>query len=361
MLAVLLLATALTFGQQGMQNPVKKYSNQEIVNILNMSAELNGGFTIQDLDHPWMLLVGQSATYKLQDGSKIAFIAKQGDNYWTLGKQALAYQDANPGNPIVSQNEDILPKEESAVIPPVTGKNNFNYFWWFPVIVGLAILFSYLFFGRKKTKKEKVAEQTFTNLVQEGITDANAPAYMREVASRMGPNVRIVGPVIKGRLTTTSPMEVSYVEGTKMESFENEPFFRALAEVDGGDPTYLYFRQICGNDAKAGRIQMGGDNIIFTPDPVQTPELQTANQQVLQPQTEIQETKTDQPVIMDSTAMLNMLGNAVKSVSGKENGKVTFEAGNVKFYLEFHKETILPTNGVVKDETAKNEVKALLS
>ena len=314
-----MLTILMSFGQQGIQNP-KEPTPQEIYNLLNMSAEFNGGLTIADLDHPWMLQVNQTVTYKLKDGSRLQFIAEKGDNFWNLGKKALKYQQENPGNPIVKP--DVVPTPDSeektgATVPVEVSEESKANFWWIVWVIGGALLLWLIFDTVKKVRngqKKDKAEKQLTNLRQP-VSDTEAPAYMREVAQRMGPNVRIVGPVVKGRLTTTTPMEVSYREGTKMESFTNEPFYRALAEVDGADPTYLYFRQICGNDAKAGRIQMGGEGVIFVPDPVQTPELQNANQEILQPVAETTEVKIEQSTVQYTTTLMKAAALAEEHIN----------------------------------------------
>ncbi len=348
-----MLTILLSNAQQGIQNP-KEPTPQEIYNLLNMSAEFNGGLTIKDLDHPWMLQVGQTVTYQLQDGHKLQFVAEKGDNFWNLGKKALKYQTEHPENPIVKP--DLVPQpttEEEKVVPPVVDNNKSGGIPWWLWLIGVVLLLGFgnaIFKALEAKRKAKEAAQKKLTDLRQPVTDTEAPAYMREVAQRVGPNVRIVGPVVKGRLTTKVPMEVSYREGTKMESFTNEPFYRALAEVDGADPIYLYFRQICGNDAKAGRIQMGGEGVVFVPDPVQTPELQTANQQVMQPVTEITEVKTEKVAVQHTTTLMKAAALAEEHINA--GNEVVLKVTNKTLQLNVTAKEMLNLNLVGSNHKA---------
>lgn len=274
-----MLTILLSNAQQGIQNP-KEPTPQEIYNLLNMSAEFNGGLTIKDLDHPWMLQVGQTVTYQLQDGHKLQFVAEKGDNFWNLGKKALKYQTEHPENPIVKP--DLVPQpttEEEKVVPPVAAESKSNDFpWWGWIIVAVAV--AVLIWAalddakRRKARKEKEHKQpVLVPLVDGGVNDAQAPAYMQSVARRK--NYTITGPTESILLTTIRPITMDYYGGiTQPEEFTNEPFFQAPARRnDNGQACFARFRQTCGNDGTV----LNESDIIVTRITDQSPEIRQAN------------------------------------------------------------------------------------
>lgn len=357
MLAVLLLATTLlSFGQTS--EPVR-IKNQEIVDLLNMSAEFNGGLTIEDLNHPWMLQVGQTATFQLRDGSKLQFVAQKGDNFWVLGKRALKYQQENPGNPIVAPDTTPVKEEGNAGVSPVITeeKSGLAPIWWFLIVATLAVLFSWLIFGRKKTKKEKPAEQVsatqeFLPLVPGGVSDAQGPAYMQQVAARK--RLTIVGPTENVLLSTKEgkKIKMDFVGCQDEREFKDEPFRRALAIRNQGDtPQYAYYQQVCGNDATI----LNPDDITVVVCENQPQELIQANQQAgtpMQPATQQsqEQVKAEQSVLpLTGSSIMDVLKDATEKVMEKDNGKLVFTAPGVHLEVEFSKSILVASNGQTKE------------
>lgn len=366
-ICVLLFATAiLSFGQTSESVKIK---NQEIVDLLNMSAEFNGGLTIEDLNHPWMLKVGQTATYQLQDGSKLQFVAEKGDNFWNLGKKALRYQMENPNNPIVDPNKKPVlnptdPDENNAGVPPVIQKTWFdkNYPWLFPLLLILACCVMYLLFYKKKKVKaeqqqsEEIPTVQLAPVVPGGVSDANAPRHMQETFDRVQNLFRPEGETEKGIANTVEGKEVqvTYANGlTRKEPLKNKECFRRKAiPLAGQEGSYHgYFIQPCGNDFGVVNDQ----DIIWTPLPISA-ELQQANQQILTSVTQQSQeaAKAEQSVLpLTGSSIMDVLKDTASKMMEKDSGKLSFKTKEVTFEVEFSKGILAPSNGQQKKEVTE--------
>lgn len=332
----------------------------EVMRIVNANKEMNKKAGVYNPD---TIRPGQKLSYDFSNGKHFEREVKVGDYQIKIVREILAMEDEY-GKVVSGDNSQNVPAElnrsNGSPVNENYSANEINWLYALLILIFIIALIFNIFSILKKRKKARISQQwekilkpkdpkpTLTDLVPGGIPDTQAPQHMQMVAQRMGPHVRIVGPTVKGKVTTPNgPIEVSYVEGTQMETYENEPFFRALAEIDNGEAIYLYFRQSCGNDAKAGRI-MGGTEIIFIPDPIQSSELQEANTMeadVLGQPNIV--TKANNPVpTNDLVGLATAVGNALSS---KENGKFSITVGEVKIEGEFSKTLIADSNHVRKD------------
>lgn len=349
-ICVLLLATAWAFGQQ---NPKPaKHTSQEIWKILALSLNANQAGSITDLN---TIYVGDNCKFQLKDGRVLAFIARKGDTYWWLGEAALEYQDTHPGNPIVAPgSEDKNGEQKEPTTVPIQGGSNLSLDKVMGIVLAIvtiaALIFLLTLAEQKRKRKQREASEKLIPLVRDGVSDRQAPEYMRQMGTRR--NLTITGPTERGRLTTRKPIEMAYVGTRRMETFENEPFFRARARKnDTNQEVYAYFRQVCGNDATV----IGDDDVIWILE-AQSTELQEANLQAGTPTAErIRQSQDDTTAVVkpvDAVALLELLKTAVEKTEAKDSAKVECEAPNFRFSLEFSKNMILPTNHVQKETPA---------
>jgi hypothetical protein len=317
-----------------------------------MSAEFNGGLTIEDLNHPWMLLVGQTATYQLQNGAKLQFVAEKNDNFWKLGKKALKYQAEHPENPIIDPGT-VTPadstKDEAAVVPGTISENNSGGIpWWVWVVAGLVILIIYGAIRESKKQKAEAAKDPVTSgtpMRQGGINDEQAPAYALEVANRQfnRPGLSVQN-ITRGTISGEN-LEVYYAGqlDPKRRTFENVPGYRG--EVSFGNdqqPEFVYFLQGCGNDVRMGNY-FSGQNIRFTPEQVLQPAVQQPA--VTQPAAEQPATV---PVVANMDAVVEMLKATNEKLLEKESGDFFFEIPGMQYSLKFSKGMIIPASNHVQ-------------
>lgn len=340
-----MLTILLSNAQQGIQNP-KEPTPQEIYNLLNMSAEFNGGLTIKDLDHPWMLQVGQTVTYQLQDGHKLQFVAEKGDNFWNLGKKALKYQTEHPENPIVKP--DLVPQpttEEEKVVPPVVDNNKSGGIpWWLWLIAAVLLLgFANAILEAQKAKRNKkeASKDPVTSgnpMRRNGVTDEQAPAYMQEVVARQfnTPGLNVTN-ITRGRLSGEN-LEVYYSGQLRPErrTFQDFPAYRGQVNING-EEQFVYFLQGCGNDVRMGNY-FSGQNIRFIPEQV----LQTAPQQpaIAQP--------VSSPVESHFLKMAKIADEAQK----EGGNQVVFISRNGAVSLQINPEGLPASNGIAKELTS---------
>ncbi len=343
-----MLTILLSNAQQGIQNPVVKPTNQQIVDILNMSAELNGAMDIYGLDHQ-TLLVGDKVTYRLQNGETTSFTAELGDNYWVLGKKALIYQSMNPKNPIVGPGEIKVPadstKKDEAVVPPVAAESKSGGIpWWVWVIAALLVLGfgdAILKAQQAKRNKKEASKDPVTSgnpMRRNGVTDEQAPAYMQEVVARQfnTPGLSVTN-ITRGRLSGEN-LEVFYSGQLRPErrTFQDFPAYRGQVNINGQEQ-FVYFLQGCGNDVRMGNY-FSGQNIRFVPEQV----LQTAPQQpaVTQPVTE--------PVESHFLKMAKIADEAQK----EGGNQVVFISRNGAVSLQINPEGLPASNGIAKELTS---------
>lgn len=358
-ICVLLFATAfLTCFSQTNPDPKKKFTNQQIVDILNLSAELNGAMDIYGLDNK-TLLVGDAVTYRLKNDSTISFTAKLADNYWVLGKQALEYQEANPGNPIVGPGkiENLADTTTSQDIAPIVNSSNENKngipWWVWLIVVGVLVL---LFFATskeaKKKRKEKIeaAKDPVTSgapMREGGITDEQAPAYAHEVAARQfnRPNLAVTN-ITRGRLSGEN-LEVYYngVATPQRRTFNDFPAYRGEVTVDN-EQRFVYFLQGCGNDVRMGNY-FSGQNITFIPEQVLQPTVQQTTA------TQLASEQPTVPVVTNMDAVVEMLKATHEKLLEKESADFSFDISGMKYNLKFSKGIIIPPSNHAQPASAE--------
>jgi hypothetical protein len=112
----------------------------------------------------------------------------------------------------------------------------------------------------------------------------------------------------------------------------------------------LYGILRCGNDG----CELDERYVIFTPDLVQSPALQTANQ----PVEETTATNEQLPVFNGSAVDLaNVITAIVAPMNGKDNGKLAFKFGEIKIEMEFSTGSMTQTLLVASSNGIKDQVK----
>ena len=280
-------------------NAQAKLGKSEIPNLIKDNWYLNyqNGVTNPDMIQP-----GQKLDYKFADGFIYNYTAVPGDSQWKILDKKLSELRLEHGDVTgiseakTDTTETSKPAEAASIFTLQTLPGwmiNLLALMAFATIIILALIL------------KKVSSRTNRSpIVQGGISEAQAPMHMQRVAERMGRGARLVGPVVKGWLTANVPVEVSYLEGPRMETFHRKLAYRGLVEFADGTRSYAYFQQICGNDINTGPIVREGEGITFEPEVVQSEVLQSANQQFRQAANRRQEQnstlldakQTDEPV-----------------------------------------------------------------
>jgi len=359
-LMVLAFTASLAFSQANPTPVNENPTNQQIVDLLNMSLNANGAYTIEDINNG-NLHVGDPFVFVRKSGLNVVFTTGLGDNPWTMGKKVLKFQNDNPNDPIVNsdQTKPVVPEEviQEKKDPSFFTNSRDGRPWWL-LWVALGITALLFIFGliKKVIKNNKEKKEAAKNPVTSGIpmrrggvNDRQAPAYAQQVAARQfnRPGLNVTN-ITRGRLSGEN-LEVYY--GGQLtpsrRTFQNFLAYRGEVTVDG-QQQFVYFLQGCGNDVRMGNY-FSGQNISFV------------EEQVLQPAT------TDQPVVTEQqttqpvnfAANLEQVAKFVKEVSGTaDKGTVTMETlpNQVKVTWELSSSPILGTNHV-DQQGAKEKVK----
>jgi hypothetical protein len=360
-ICVLLFATAfLSYGQMNPTPVNENPTNQQIVDLLNMSLNANGAYTIEDINNG-NLHVGDPFVFVRKSGLNVVFTTGLGDNPWTMGKKVLKFQNDNPNDPIVNsdQTKPVVPEEviQEKKDPSFFTNSRDGRPWWILWIALGIVLFLFIFSLIKKaikTKKEKAVkaeeQPALIPLVADGVSDAQAPAYMQSVARRK--NYTITGPTERILLTTVRPITMDYYGGvTRPEEFVNEPFYRAAARNNTtGQPCFAYFRQTCGNDGTV----LSESDIVVTPITEQSPAIRQANASVGTPMQPVAaQQQSVQPVVAESSFM--KLARIVDE-SLQAGEEVLFTASNSEINLSI-KDAAFGVNGHKPIDLVKKEEK----
>jgi hypothetical protein len=294
----------------------QKFTNQQIVDILNKSMEVNkltNGVYDKDFIYP-----DKQLTFISMNGGQIVFPIKKGDNMWILGTEALKYQAAHPENPIINPSQGINDQQpakgKNPNVDTVSAKTDWMLLWILLASVGVIAVAIWISRLVRKHKMEAKKDPVTSGPAMRpgGITDENALAYATQVAGRQfnNPNLQ-VREVQRGMLSGEN-LEVFYAGNAtpQRRTFTNQPAYRGIVNLNGADQ-FVYFLQGCGNDVRMGNY-FTGQNIQFNVDaaaPVLRPQPTTTTEQ----STPAQET---QPI-------MQMVKVMVEALKDKASGKMT--------------------------------------
>lgn len=294
----------------------QELSEAEIARVINMSKEAN--FINNGVIDPDKIQIGQTLTFRFQDGTEKRITVEKGDSQWKILKDKIGNLIIAHGQVVpypIPSTPDVKPSEDETDLVTPSEKTDFTWLW---ILLGIAVVSIVVWIYRlaKKNKNEAEAEQNPVTsgpaMRPGGITDENALAYATQVASRQfnNPNLQ-VREVQRGMLSGEN-LEVFYAGNAtpQRRTFTNQPAYRGIVNLNGADQ-FVYFLQGCGNDVRMGNY-FTGQNIQFIADAT-SPVLRAQPTTTTEQSTPAQET---QPI-------MQMVKVMVEALKDKVSGKMT--------------------------------------
>lgn len=270
-------------------------TNEEISNIINMSAEAN---KLQaGIKDPNLIQPGQVLTFTFEDGTSHQIGVEKGDNQWGIVKNKISGLIEDHGKMV--DPEELGADDAPAPQVPVEESSLFwdfleTYPVWSLLIFCVIILFAFWLFKTKPWKSENQSEPTKfrgnrvgeTDPVLSGVpireggitNDEDARARMEQIAQAQYHDDFDLKDVTPGYLHGQN-VEVSYGdETTQRHTFRNQPAYRGTVVLHGpaeSAPQEIYFLQGCANDVRTRRYMNGSSELRFTTEPITEDQLIT--------------------------------------------------------------------------------------
>jgi hypothetical protein len=331
-----------------------KLSNQQVADIMKRSKEVNLANGVPDINK---VSPGWRLYFVFPDNFVYSDTVAKNSNWWNTAKINLGPLAAQHGG-LPKMYTDTVTETVAITEPKPFGIPAETTAWYetrwgiFAIIATLVLLFA-LLRNRKQiayylTKRQERDLATDHPILPGGMTDENTHTHMRYLAERRG--VTLLGDIVKGRVTTTRKIKVGFSNGPDKIMLNDEVVYRSRARRQNGTETNLYGILRCGNDG----CELDERYVIFTPDLVQSPALQTANQ----PVEETTATNEQLPVFNGSAVDLaNVITAIVAPMNGKDNGKLAFKFGEIKIEMEFSTGSMTQTLLVASSNGIKDQVK----
>ncbi|MES2224366.1 MAG: hypothetical protein V4478_00090 [Patescibacteria group bacterium] len=303
--------------------------DREITRIMRASGPLNLAKSgITNLDH---IQPGQKFYLHFSNGSDTIITVKDGDTGRKIAAAVLASEKINgkvaaPTSPVNVEGKDAI------TIPAVSSETPWGW-----IVAALLLIAMAVYAAVSYRKREASKDPIYSGfpMKEGGVTDAEAPAYAREVAARTfnRPNLDVTN-ITKGTLSGTN-VEVYYRGETKPQrrTFNNFDAYQGQVRVDGTDQ-FIYFLQGCGNDARIGNY-FSGQDIRFVADTVaQTAAVAT---------TAVATTEAAAPVPSAQLPSESMatLTETIKAIvapmNGATTGKLKIKGNGLEIEMEFGK------------------------
>lgn len=318
----------------------QELSEAEIARVINMSKEAN--FINNGVIDPDKIQIGQTLTFRFQDGTEKRITVEKGDSQWKILKDKI-------GNLIIAHGQVVpFPKDQAAVEQeltpalPYSAKTDWALLWILLASVSLIAVAIWISRLVRKHKMEAKKDPVTSGPAMRpgGITDENALAYATQVASRQfnNPNLQ-VREVQKGMLSGEN-LEVFYAGDVtpQRRTFINQPAYRGIVSINGTDQ-FVYFLQGCGNDVRVGNF-FRGENLQFIVD---------AQATVLRPTPATTTTEQSTPTQLDPMMQMVTLMTAVLQSKNSGNMIIT-GVGGLKVEMFFTSGSVLfSANGQHKE------------
>lgn len=376
-LFALIMCLSIASYAQIIKAPAKPLSDNQISEIVRKQRIENeiAGRPSPDHIQPDSLLV-----LTMGDGTPFVVVVQKADTerkilgaIHNLAAKHGGVVSIGNGDASKSKTDTTTDSETTATIPSETFWDN-NWGW---LLLGLALLLAWFVISTyKRNEKETVTDETLRQnmpVIPGGVTDRNVLTSMDQAVRNLGLSVDwSKDPAVKGKFNSLLKTPIDYANGVQLGMAKNVTAYSRPGRINNGPIEDITYFSACGNLVMPGyyingsRLQRGV-HYTFTPDPVQSEELQQENRNASTSSTtenRAAETSSTSEVTVptadaslgNTVLNLNSLVTALSDMfKDKDNGKLTITVPNgVTIEAEFSSTSLFSSNGVASHNQEKS-------